>query len=176
MGDPAEPAATARRARTIAALGSTLFFALAPGVVAGVVPWWLTGWRAADSPFALRVLGAGLIAAGAAVLVDAFARFVMEGIGTPAPVAPTERLVIGGLYRHVRNPMYLAVAAAIAGQALLLGRPLLLAYAAAFGVTVWAFVRFYEEPALTRRFGAQYERYRRSVPGWWPRWTPSDPA
>jgi len=119
-------------------------------------------------PAALRVLGAALLLAGAAVLVHAFARFVMEGIGTPAPVAPTEHLVVGGLYRHVRNPMYLAVGTAIAGQALLLGRPLLLAYAAVFGAVVYAFVRLYEEPALTRRFGAAYERYRREVPGWRP--------
>ena len=65
----------------------------------------------------LRWAGAGLAAAGAGVLLSAFARFALEGLGTPAPVAPTERLVVGGLYRHVRNPMYLAVLAAIAGQA-----------------------------------------------------------
>jgi len=71
-----------------------------------------------------------LVVAGGIVLVQAFARFVREGAGTPAPVAPTERLVVGGLYRYVRNPMYLAVAATIVGQALLLGSAVLLAYAA----------------------------------------------
>ena len=81
---------------------------------------------------ALRVLGAVLIAAGLVVLVQAFVRFVVEGVGTPAPVAPTEHLVVGGLYRYVRNPMYVAVTAIIAGQALVLGRPALLLYAAAF--------------------------------------------
>jgi protein-S-isoprenylcysteine O-methyltransferase Ste14 len=65
--------------------------------------------------------------------------------------------------------MYLAVAAIILGQALLLGRPVLLLYAAAFCVAVFAFVHWYEEPTLGRQFGAQYEEYRRSVPGWWPR-------
>ena len=65
------------------------------------------------------------------MLLHAFARFVVEGIGTPAPVAPPEQLVVGGLYRHVRNPMYVAVAATIVGQAALLGRPALLLYAAA---------------------------------------------
>jgi len=154
--------------RLRAAAGSSLFLALAPGVVAGVVPWWLTGWRAGDGPLALRVFGGALVLGGAALLVHAFARFVIEGAGTPAPVAPTEHLVIGGLYRYVRNPMYLAVEATIVGQALLLARPVLLAYAAVFAPVVFAFVRFYEEPTLTRRFGAAYERYRREVPGWWP--------
>jgi protein-S-isoprenylcysteine O-methyltransferase Ste14 len=151
-----------------AAAGSSLFFALAPGVVAGLVPWLLTGWETGDAWPPLQAIGAVLLVAGAAVLVDAFARFVVEGLGTPAPVAAPERLVVGGLYRHVRNPMYLAVGATILGQALLLGRYGLLAYLAAFAVTVAAFVRLYEEPALTQRFGADYERYRREVPGWLP--------
>ena len=103
---------------------------------------------------------------------DAFARFVVEGFGTPAPVAPTERLVVGGPYRYVRNPMYLAVGATIVGQALLLGRPILLLYAAAFAVVVLAFVRGYEEPTLAQQFGAEYEDYRRAVPGWRPRLRP----
>jgi protein-S-isoprenylcysteine O-methyltransferase Ste14 len=80
--------------------------------------------------------------------------------------------VVGGLYRYVRNPMYLAVAATIVGQALVLGQLLLLPYAVAFGVVVYAFVQGYEEPTLRRRFGHQYEEYRRSVPGWWPRRRP----
>ena len=83
-----------------------------------------------------------------AALLHAFARFVLEGIGTPAPVAPTRHLVVGGLYRYVRNPMYIAVASTIVGQALLLGRPGLLLYAAVFGAVVWAFVHWYEEPTL----------------------------
>lgn len=156
-----------------AALGSVVFLLVAPGVVAGLVPWLLTGWDARDgTPLALRVLGAVTVVAGAAALVHSFARFVVEGIGTPAPVAPTERLVVGGLYRFVRNPMYLAVGATIVGQALLLGRPVLLAYAGAFAVIVAAFVRGYEEPTLARRYGEEYGAYRRAVRGWWPRRTP----
>ena len=160
-----------------AAIGSLLFLVVAPGVVAGVVPWWLTRWRVGEPlPFWLPLRTAGLIllAAGVLVLLQAFARFVVEGGGTPAPVAPTERLVVGGLYRYVRNPMYLAVAATIVGQALALGQPILLPYAAAFAVAVAAFVRWYEEPTLARRFGEQYERYRRAVPAWWPRREPWD--
>jgi protein-S-isoprenylcysteine O-methyltransferase Ste14 len=153
-----------------AALGSLVFLVLVPGAVAGLVPWLLTGWDAADDvPVALVAAGVALVAAGAGVLLHAFARFVVEGLGTPAPVAPTERLVVGGLYRYVRNPMYLAVGALIAGQALILGRPALVLYALAFGAVVWTFVRFYEEPTLARTYGVEYEAYRRAVPGWWPR-------
>jgi protein-S-isoprenylcysteine O-methyltransferase Ste14 len=125
-----------------------------------------------DSPLAARVAGGVLIAVGTAFLLHAFARFVVEGLGTPAPVAPTERLVVGGVYRYVRNPMYLAVGATIVGQALLLGRPGLLAYAAAFAAVVLGFVRAYEEPTLSARFGSSYEAYRREVPGWLPRLHP----
>ena len=159
-----------RRAK--ATIGSLVFLVLAPGVVAGLVPWWLTGWRVREPlPYwlPLRVAGSLLVAAGVGVLLHAFVRFVVEGLGTPAPLAPTERLVVGGLYRYVRNPMYLAVAAIIVGQALVLGRPSLFVYAAAFAVAVVAFVRWYEEPTLRRRFGEQYEEYRRAVPQWWPR-------
>jgi protein-S-isoprenylcysteine O-methyltransferase Ste14 len=158
------------------ALGSLVFLVVAPGVVAGLVPWLLTGWeRRGSPPWALRLVGWALIAAGVAVLLHAFARFVVEGLGTPAPVAPTERLVVGGLYRHVRNPMYLAVEATVVGQALLLGRPVVLAYAAILAAAFWAFVHAYEEPTLARRYGGEYEAYRSAVPGWIPRLRPWDP-
>jgi len=160
--------------RLKAALGSALFLVLAPGVVAGLLPWLATRWEPAGAPAPLEALGAVLILAGAGVLLHAFVRFVAEGSGTPAPVAPTARLVVGGLYRYVRNPMYLAVGATIVGQALLLGRPGLLAYAAGFFATVAAFVHWYEEPALRRRFGATYQAYLRDVPGWLPRRRPLD--
>lgn len=140
-----------------------------PCVVAGLVPWLLTGWDTGRTWVLLQLAGGVLVAAGAIVLVHAFVRFVVEGLGTPAPVAPTRRLVVGGLYRYVRNPMYLAVGATIVGQALALGRYVLLLYAAAFGAAVFAFVRGYEEPALRRRFDDSYVEYRSNVPGWWPR-------
>ncbi|MGH2839624.1 MAG: methyltransferase family protein [Solirubrobacteraceae bacterium] len=160
--------------RRRAALGSLAFLVLVPGTVAGVLPWALTGWEARSPWPPLQVVGMALVAAGAGVLLHAFARFVVEGVGTPAPVAPTERLVVGGLYRHVRNPMYLAVAATIVGQALILGRFGLLVYAVLFGVTVAAFVHGYEEPALAARYGEEYDAYRSAVPAWWPRQRPWD--
>ena len=162
--------------RAAAAAGSAAFFVVAPGVVVGLVPWALTdGWNAEDTWAPLVVLGAVLLAAGLFVLVQAFVRFVVEGIGTPAPVAPTEHLVVGGLYRHVRNPMYLALGAIVAGQALILGRPALLLYGAVVLAVTATFARLYEEPALRQQFGAEYEAYRRAVPGWRPRLRPWHP-
>jgi protein-S-isoprenylcysteine O-methyltransferase Ste14 len=157
-----------------ATAGSAVFLVLAPGVVAGLVPWWLTGWRmGAAFPAPVEITGAVLAAAGAAVLLTAFAQFAMQGRGTPAPPAPTEQLVVRGLYRYVRNPMYLAVLAVITGQALLLSRPVLLGYAAAVAGAFIAFVYGYEQPTLTRRYGAQYQAYQRTVPGWRPRLRPA---
>jgi protein-S-isoprenylcysteine O-methyltransferase Ste14 len=166
------------RTRTAVA-GSAAFFVLAPGIVAGWVPWRLTGWRMGVlPPYAVpgRVLGIAMVTTGVAVLVHAFVRFVLEGVGTPAPVAPPEHLVVGGLYRHVRNPMYLAVVTIIVGQALLLPHLLLVAYATAVFVVVATFVRCYEEPDLSRRFGADYEAYRHAVRAWWPRLRPWQPG
>jgi protein-S-isoprenylcysteine O-methyltransferase Ste14 len=159
-----------------AAIGSAVFFAAAPGVVVGLVPWWLTGWNLRlDWPLPVRVGGLVLLVLGVAALVQAFVRFVVEGLGTPSPVAPTERLVVGGWYRYVRNPMYVAVVTAIVGQALWFGQPVLLGYAALVWAVVAAFVRWYEEPNLTRRFGDDYRAYRAAVPGWIPRLRPWDP-
>ena len=166
--------------RPTAAVGSAVFFLVGPGIMAGLLPWLLTGWQVREpAPYwaPMRVLGAVLLVAGLIVLIQAFVRFVVEGFGTPAPIAAPERLVVGGLYRYVRNPMYVAILAAIVGQALLLGQLGLLLYPAAFWLFTAAFVRWYEEPVLTRRFGADYEAYRRAVPAWWPRlspWKPTD--
>jgi protein-S-isoprenylcysteine O-methyltransferase Ste14 len=156
--------------RAKAAIGSAVFLLIAPGVVAGLVPWWLTGWDVDyELWIPLRVAGGALTALAAGVLLHSFGRFVLEGVGTPAPVAPTERLVSGGLYRYVRNPMYLAVVAAIAGQAVLLGQFELLIYAGAIQLIFVAFVHWYEEPTLHRRFGEEYDAYREAVPAWVPR-------
>lgn len=160
--------------RRAAAAGAAVFFAAAPGIAAGLGPWALTGWQPGGpgAPVAARVAGWALVVAGTAVLVSAFVRFVREGRGTPAPVAPTEVLVVGGLYRYVRNPMYLAVLSAVAGQALVLWRPVLVAYGAALALAFVAFVLGYEEPTLRRRYGTSYDEYRAAVPGWWPRLRP----
>ena len=158
--------------RSVAASVTLGWFVLVPCVFGVVVPWSLTGWQARQpTPYwaPVRVVGVVLVVIGAVVLVQAFARFVTEGAGTPVPVAPTERLVVGGLYRYVRNPIYLAGLAVIVGQGLLLGQAALFVYAAgvAFGFVV--LVHGYEEPALKRRYGEEYEAYCQAVPAWWPR-------
>src|SRR6478672_12024903 len=102
------------------ALG-TVAFLIAPITVGGLIPLALTGWEPDWTASIPRLIGAALVVAGALVVLDSFVRFAREGRGTPAPPAPTEELVIGGLYRWVRNPMYVGVGAAITGQALILG-------------------------------------------------------
>ena len=116
--------------------------------------------------------GAVLLVAAVVVLVRAFARFVVEGGGTPAPVAPTERLVVGGDYRFVRNPMYFAVVTAVLGQAMIFGSLALLIYAFVVWAIMAAFVRWYEEPLLLERYGDDYQRYRQAVRAWVPRLHP----
>ena len=163
--------------RTGAIFGSAIFLVVAPGMLAVYLPWMICRWRFAPpllGVFLFRGLGALMIATGLPVLLDSFTRFAMEGLGTPAPVAPPQRLVITGLYRYVRNPMYVAVSLLIFGQGLLFGSADVLAY----GVVVWlgftAFVVLYEEPALRRKFGKEYEDFCVHVPRWIPRRKPFD--
>ena len=162
--------------RATAAIGSAAFFCAAPGVVAALVPWLLTGWVLPPMSTTSQVLRGSLAAvavlSGLVVLIGAFVRFVREGSGTPAPVAPTDRLVIGGLFRFVRNPMYLAVVTILLGQCVLFASTTLLIYTVLVWAAMAAFVRWYEEPVLATRYGQQYQDYRRSVRAWWPRLTP----
>lgn len=158
-----------------AAWASAAFLVVGPGSVTGLVPWLLTRWKArrpVPGGVPAQLAGSVLIVAGAAVLSRSFARFVAQGSGTPVPAAPPTRLVVDGLYRHVRNPMYVALQAIIIGQALLLGQPRLAAWAAIAAVPPALYVPLREEPALLARFGEEYERYRRNVPRWLPRLHP----
>ena len=158
--------------------GSALFVLVGPLLEAGVGPWLLTRWERGAGLLdaaAPRVLGGVLIAGGLLVLLGALARFALDGLGTPAPVAPPRRLVVRGAYRFVRHPMYVATAAVIAGQGLLLARPVLLAAAAVYLLTLATLARVREEPLLRERFGAEYEAYRSAVPGWLPRLRPWSP-
>ena len=121
--------------RTAAVIGTAIFFVFVPCVVAGAVPWWISHWEFRLSFLGVeltRFVGSALILAGVSGLVDSFGRFALQGLGTPAPVAPTQHLVVTGLYRYVRNPIYVAVAAVIFGQAVLFGDWRLFAYGAVF--------------------------------------------
>ena len=158
-----------------AMVGTGLFLLLAPGTVAGLVPWWITGWHM-NPPLlgfsGFRVIGILMIAAGVAVVLDSFARFALQGLGTPAPILPTHHLVVSGLYQYVRNPMYVGVLGIILGQGLLFGDGRLFAYGVLLWLVVHAFVTGYEEPTLQRSFGTEYEAFRRNVPRWIPRLSP----
>ena len=164
--------------RVLAVAISAVFLVIAPGFVAGLMPWWISHWRV-EAPFLgimlFRFVGAMLLALGAIGLLDSFARFALQGVGTPAPVFPTRHLVVTGLYRFVRNPMYVAVVSAILGQGLIFGNVRLLAYGAVAWLLFHLFVLWYEEPTLKARFGPGYESFRAAVPRWIPRVTPWRP-
>ena len=161
--------------RLRAIIGSIVFLFVAPGIVAGVIPWWISGYRM-EAPLLgvepFRWLGVALLLLGAVLLIETFARFALQGLGTPAPIAPTRTLVVTGSYRFVRNPMYVAVVSLILGQALLLGSLGTLVWGIVVWLTVHLFVLAYEEPTLSRTHGEQYDRYRANVRRWIPRLTP----
>jgi protein-S-isoprenylcysteine O-methyltransferase Ste14 len=158
-----------------AAIASAAFFVVAPGTVVGLLPWLITRWEIADSPPMWQIIiGVLLIVAGLIPPVHAFVQFVKAG-GTPMPIAPTQRLVVTGFNRYIRNPMYAGLITAIVGQALVFGSWWLVLYAAAFWVITGSFVRWYEEPTLVREYDGEYEEYRRNVHAWLPRWRPWTP-
>jgi protein-S-isoprenylcysteine O-methyltransferase Ste14 len=148
---------------------------VAPGFIAGLAPWWISQWEM-RTPFfgtrATRYVGIALIVLGAPILLECFGRFALQGFGTPAPIAPPTRLVVTGLYRYVRNPMYVGVCALILGQAFLLGDTRLIEY----GLLVWMgfhlWVLAYEEPTLRSSFPDDYSEYCRNVSRWIPRLHP----
>src|SRR5215471_9903916 len=161
--------------RAAAAFGSAIFLALAPGTIAVLVPYWICRWHVA-TPFpaflVFRVVGVLLVAAGLPVLLDSFARFAFQGLGTPAPVAPPRTLVVTGLYRRVRNPMYVAIMLCILGQGLFFGSASILVYGLFAWVAFHTFVVLYEEPTLRGKFGGAYEEFCAHVPRWIPRLKP----
>ena len=122
----------------------------------------------------VQAAGGLLICAGLVPVVQSFVEFI-KADGTPVPVASPPRLVVGGFYGHVRNPIYVGFVVILLGEALLFGSRGLVEYmAVAWGVGAAA-ARFYEEPTLARKFGADYQTYRRAVRAWVPRlhaWTP----
>jgi len=158
--------------KVLAIVGSAVFLVIAPGFVAGLVPWWISRWRVEAAFFGMplfRFVGGMLITLGVVGLLDSFVRFALQGVGTPAPVFPTRHLVVTGLYRYVRNPMYVAVVITILGQGLILGNAALLEYGGIVWLLFHVFVLVYEEPTLRASFGSEYKSFCAVVPRWIPR-------
>jgi len=153
------------------ALRSIAWALLLPGLFAGYVPWRFFGLAQVqlDLQNPVHILGLVMIGLGAALLATCIWEFARSGRGTLAPVDPPRELVVKGLYRYVRNPMYLSVTMIVLGEVLLTGSRALLVYWAVWFVAVNLFVIGYEEPTLRRRFGASYERYTKEVGRWLPR-------
>jgi protein-S-isoprenylcysteine O-methyltransferase Ste14 len=161
--------------RIMPVIGTIVFLFVAPGVFGVLIPFYVTQWQFAAPLLGLeplRWLGWAVVLLGAVLLLDSFARFALQGRGTPAPIYPTATLVVTGAYRFVRNPMYVAVTSLIIGQGLLFGNWPLLVYALVFGFITHLFVLTYEEPTLRDTYGAQYEAYAANVHRWIPRLTP----
>jgi protein-S-isoprenylcysteine O-methyltransferase Ste14 len=153
-------------------IGTAVFVIVVPGTLAVVVPMALAGWRIHPPLLgvaAVRIAGVAVIVAAAPLFFRFVERFVRQGHGTPAPIAPPQHLVVTGPFRYVRNPGYIAVVGIVAGEALVLGSSAVLSYAGILAIGFHLFVVLYEEPNLRRRFGAEYEQYRRDVPRWLPR-------
>lgn len=142
-----------------------------PGFFAGYLPWRYFGLSEVDFRWRhpVHVVGAVLIASGAALLIACIWEFARRGRGTLSPVDPPKELVVQGLYRHVRNPMYLSVLTIVAGEILLTRSIELLVYWVIFFIAANLFVMGYEEPTLRRRFGDSYDRYTRGVGRWIPK-------
>jgi protein-S-isoprenylcysteine O-methyltransferase Ste14 len=134
-------------------VGTALFVLTVPVVELVVGPWALTGFDVGDGlPRALQPVGGVLLVLALLVLADAYLRFAREGQGTPSPLAPPKRLVVAGVYRWARHPMYIATTAALVGEALLLRQPVLLLAAFAYGAALAALAHWWEEPLLRKRF------------------------
>ena len=151
------------------ALRSLLFLLVAPGAAAFYVPVYVLSHGPRIIPQALAILAIPLWAAGAAIILACYWEFLVRGKGTPAPIDPPRTLVISGLYRYVRNPIYVGLLLALAGHFSWFGTASLAFYSVGAFVAVHMFVILYEEPTLKRRFGAAYEEYLRTVPRWIPR-------
>jgi protein-S-isoprenylcysteine O-methyltransferase Ste14 len=159
------------RRNVLASVLFTLFGG--PGIVLLFVPWTLTRLRVpVDDPGAQRAAAALLVVLGLVPLLESIVRFVRVGCGSLVPTVPTERLVVSGLYRYVRNPMYLGVLTALAGEALLFRSSSMLVEWAIVLLLFQLFVLGYEEPRMARSYPAEYALYRSQVPRWLPRLTP----
>ena len=153
-------------------LRSVFFTFLLPGTVTVLIPYWIVSsrdFRPFSSNQWVRYFGIPLILIGAAGLLSCIWQFFSEGRGTLAPIDAPKELVVRGLYKYVRNPMYVLVVTILIGEAVLFSSAALVIEAGIFFSSAYLFVVFYEEPALRRQFGESYERYTNRVGRWIPR-------
>lgn len=159
-------------------LRSLFFTILLPGSITVLFPYLiLSARRPSILPHwgLLQTLSLLPITVGASILFRCIWDFAVVGRGTLAPVDPPKDLVVRGLYRYVRNPMYVGVMLVLVGEAALFGTSTLLWYAALVGAGFHTFVCLYEEPALEAQFGESYRRYKHRVGRWVPRRPIDDP-
>ncbi|NIS79459.1 MAG: isoprenylcysteine carboxyl methyltransferase [Anaerolineales bacterium] len=157
---------------TRAWIGTILFTLLAPGSVTILAPYSLIRWASSDMNLTLGVyrwLGLVPILIGILFYAWTVSDFVRKGGGTPAPIDPPQILVVDGLYRFVRNPMYVGVISVLIGELLLFEKMSLIAYTTVVFFAFHLFVVLYEEPRLGKTFGKAYEEYCSSVPRWIPK-------
>ena len=151
-------------------LRTLLFALLVPGIELVVIPFILVRYTGVQFDLGgLRPVALLLFLPGVAIILWCFIDFIRCGRGTPAPYDPPRRLVVAGLYRYARNPQYIGVVLVALSEALFFGSWVLVGYAGFFAAGYHFFVRFYEEPTLTRLFGEEYVRYRAAVPRWLPK-------
>jgi protein-S-isoprenylcysteine O-methyltransferase Ste14 len=144
-----------------------------PAILLVYLPFWLTHFRIpANEPRWQELLACVVIAAGVAPLLESAARFVRVGKGTLVPTNATQHLVVSGLYRYVRNPMYVGVATCLAAESFLFRSSALFVELVSALIAVHLFVCLYEEPTLARRYGQEFAEFKRNVPRWLPRITP----
>ena len=144
-----------------------------PGFVLVYLPWWMTHFQIPkEEPAWQEVIAGAMIAAGLIPLSASIFRFIAVGRGTLVPAVPTERLVVSGLYRYVRNPMYLGALTTVAGETVLFATRQMVNYLIVVFILMHLFVILYEEPTLAHRYLEDYPRYKRNVPRWLPRLTP----
>jgi protein-S-isoprenylcysteine O-methyltransferase Ste14 len=157
---------------SIHAVKTAVFTLLVPLIVAGVVPQRMRRGSPIIANLPALIVGGLLVIAGVAGYLWCAALFV-QAEGTPAPLTPTKRTVIGGPYCFNRNPMYTSVLAVVFGQAVLYGSARITLYGAMLLLGFHLFVVFYEEPTLRRKFNGEYEEFCRRVPRWLPRLPPA---
>lgn len=152
------------------ALRNLFFVILQPGMVAGVIPYMIAK-NSFNNAFSNELLlhhylGLFILLAGSVIMLHCVVRFAIDGLGTLSPADPTKQLVISGLYKYSRNPMYVGVMLMLSGEVVFSLSSNLLFYAIIIFVAFSLFIVYWEEPRLQKDFGGEYETYCKRVRRW----------